>query len=105
MKKLLWEEWPDNVTIDIPSNLFVCMEGMLHDDTEVGECLIKCLRLYGGLGREGSGNSYINLILDWLEEGLYDDDWTNIDKYAEKVRYMREGPDLKVGQIYKKDFS
>lgn len=103
--KLIWEDWPQDIKIELPPSLFFAMEGMLKTEDEVKECLLDCLLLYNGVERKVSDSSYINLILDWFEEGLYNDNWSNLEKYAEKVKHMREGPDLKVGAIYKKNFS
>lgn len=102
MKNILFNEWPRDFELSFPADLILCMEGLLETPEEAGECLYKCAKIQGGTGLQSSSNSNIQLILNWYMNFLYEDDYSSIRKYADKVRKARTGPDLKVSKILKK---
>lgn len=103
MEKILFNEWPRDYELRFPADLILCMEGLLDTPEEVGECLYKCAKIQGGTGLQTSSNSNIQMILNWYIDYIYEDTFTPIYRYADKIRKLRAGPDLKVSKILKKE--
>ena len=100
---ILYKDWPSKFAIEFPADLIIAIEGMLETDEEAAECLLTCAKMQGGTSEGKSSNENVQTILDWYRNILYEDDDTDMKKYADKVRYARTAPDLMVVNVYKKE--